>query len=71
MTNEDALMFLFRHPDIRKRCVESAGNYQHSLSEEDEKIMRQEWKAAKELYMREKEEQFHNAWEECLGVTVS
>lgn len=71
MTNEDALIFLLKHPDIRKKCMESVGNYQHSLSDEDKEAMEQEWKAARELYLSEKLQQLDKAWEACLGVAVS
>lgn len=71
ISDENALMFLFRHPDIHKRCIESAGNYSHSGSEQDKAIMQKEWEAAKELYMTEKQERLDRLWEECLGVAVS
>lgn len=71
ISNEDALMFLFRHPQIYKKCMDAADVFRFDPTEENEAKMRKEWETAKELYISEKLQQLDKAWSECLGVAVS
>lgn len=65
------MLFLFKNPSIYKKCMNAAQEYSYDPSDENEAAMKKEWEAAKELYMREKQEQIDKLWEECLGVAVS